>query len=58
MTLEMAIKTMRELNPGDPEAAHSGADNILLSFLQTAGYGELVDEYMALVGRCEWWACA
>lgn len=48
MSEEEAVKRMAELvkmGVGDPEMAHSFADEVLIAFLRGLGYGELCDEW-------------
>ncbi len=45
------LKTLRRLAADDPEAAHSGADEILCSVLRYLGSGEVVEAYEAIKPR-------
>lgn len=54
---EDTARIVRELDAmpvGDPEGAHSMADQLLLQ----AVHPEIAAAYARLVDRCEWWACA
>ena len=57
MTIESAVKQLRELDPADPDAAHSQADQIVLEYLKYQA-PEIAKAYDDLVGRCAWWATA
>lgn len=46
MTKDEALRRMKEcVRSGDPEIAHSNADDILCEFLRDLGHGDLVDIY-------------
>jgi hypothetical protein len=45
-TREEAIALLKKCQePGDTEAAHAEADDILCALLRDLGYGDVVDEY-------------
>lgn len=54
MTPEEAIDLLDTLDAGDPEGAHSSADDILLSLVGP----EVKAAYERVVQRCDWWAYA
>ncbi len=58
MTLEQAVQDLNAIDGGDPERAHSTADDVLLRYLRANGGAALADAYDAVVDRCGWWACA
>lgn len=45
---DMAERIRRECPAGDPEAAHSLADGILLELLLALGYNETVEAWQAV----------
>ncbi len=46
MTKEQAIAELKELQkPGDTEAAHGDADDVLCKLLTALGYADVVAEY-------------
>ncbi len=49
-----AITRLNSIDHGDPEEAHSEADEIILSLVSI----EVAAAYQALVERCAWWATA
>jgi len=53
LSVQLAVQQLNEIVGGDFEAAHSKADGILLSFLQAAGYTEVVHAYNEARDRCE-----
>lgn len=54
MTKAQAIKALNAIDGGDPEVAHSQADDILLAYVPE----DVRNAYQALVKRCGWWASA
>jgi hypothetical protein len=53
-TAEEATLDLRAIPSADPDAAHSTADDILLS----AVLPDVRDAYNDLIRRCAWWATA
>lgn len=53
LSVQLAVQQLNEIGGGDFEVAHSKADGILLSFLQAAGYTEVVHAYNEARDRCE-----
>lgn len=54
MQYDTALKRMKELQvQGDPEAAHSEADNILCELLIELGYAEIIEEWKKVA---KWYA--
>lgn len=46
MTREQAIDELKKCQePGDTEAAHANADEVLIKFLTALGYADVVAEY-------------
>jgi len=43
---------------GDPESAHSQADQVLLEFAEDMDCLEVVKAYEQVINACRWWACA
>lgn len=54
MNTREAIERLDATSGGDPEGAHSDADDVLLALVDP----EVAEAYERLVGRCRWWACA
>jgi hypothetical protein len=52
--VDAAVATLDAIGVGDPEGAHSEADEILLSLVPA----EVAAAYRRLVARSPWWASA
>lgn len=52
------IKALSEIDASDPEAAHAEADELLLTYLNEIGEGEVTLAYGQVIARCGWWATA
>lgn len=56
MTSEEAIVELRSHDTeGDPEIAHSDADEVLLEVLRSNGFGEVADAYEQTRRRIGFW---
>lgn len=52
---DKVVEALDNIDPvGDPEVAHSTADDLLLACVPH----EVADAYQRLVQRSPWWACA
>lgn len=51
---EEAVRRLDALSGGDPEIAHSDADQVLLKVVDPL----VLAAYLRVVARCSWWACA
>ena len=52
MTKEEAIKELNSINAGDTELAHVDADNVLINFLLSNGYEDIIQAYVEVDKRC------
>lgn len=52
---EQAIELLDSLTPGDPEVAHSTADDILLMFLKESGHGGVAKAWERANERIGFW---
>jgi hypothetical protein len=55
VTEKEAIKQLSELTRSDPEVSHGRADDILLAFLRSNGFGAVSDAYEEAEVRVGFW---
>ena len=55
MSKQEAIDALNALTDGDPEAAHSKADDVLVSFLFAEGHDDIARAYNEASERVGFW---
>lgn len=53
--IERAVDELAHLDPGDPEAAHNRADDVLCMYLRATGSRAVAEAFERARERCGFW---